>query len=112
MELDRPGQSWHNYKFESDAGGRNIQTYSIEVAKESAQLSLIHLETLSAWCGTSGKVTSKDLLELYEKYQLWRQDLSKVIRNHSSVANGEDVLPFVLLLQYVSSSTTTECHLD
>jgi hypothetical protein len=98
--LDRPDQSWLNYKHESDAGAEKIQTYAIEVAKQFAELSLIHLDTLTAWCGTSGKVSSELLLQLYKRYRAWQRRLPKAIRDHAPNSSSEDVLPFVLLLQY------------
>lgn len=107
VELDLPGESWHNYKFESDAGGPDIPTHAIEVAKESARLSLIHLDTVIAWCGSMGKITSKRMLELYQRYLSWKHELSATLSDHSRDQNNGETFPFVLLLQSVSSLACT-----
>lgn len=98
VELDRPGQSWHNYKIESDAGGCDVPTHAIEVAKEYATLSVIHLDTIIAWCGSSGKIRSSDIIALYKRYLSWRKELSAALASQAADTRSDDTLPFVLVL--------------
>ena len=98
VELDRPSQFWHDYKVVSDAGGPDIPTHAIEAAKEFAKLSLIHLDNIIAWCGSAGKIGTKDILDIYGRYLAWRDGLSAALAGQIENLDDETTLPFVLLL--------------
>lgn len=98
----RPDDVWRSYKITSDQGVVS-PTYAMEVAKEFAKLSLIHLETIIAWCGSAGKIRTKDIFALYGKYLSWKHNLKRHLGAEKRDAKDKTILPFVLLLQYVTS---------
>ena len=76
-----------------------MPTHAIEVAKEYATLSVIHLDTIIAWCGSSGKIRSSDIIALYKRYLSWRKELSAALASQAADTRSDDTLPFVLVLQ-------------
>jgi hypothetical protein len=103
VDLDRSGSSWTDYKVERDASKTGtIAARAIETAKETARLALINLESVTSWCGITGKITTKTILDLYQRYLSWKQKLSEALDDKSfNAENGEEdeTLPYVLLLQ-------------
>jgi hypothetical protein len=98
----RPDDVWRNYKVASDQG-LITPTHAMEVAKEFAKLSLIHLETITAWCGSAGRIKTKDIFELFGKYLSWKHHLNQYLSVEKRGTKDKNVLPYVLLLQYVDS---------
>jgi hypothetical protein len=76
----------------------------IRAAKEFSKLSMIHLEAIIAWCRSAGKLGTKDILKIYEQYLSWRQGLSSELDTQVHDLDNSDVLPSVLLLQYIQLS--------
>jgi hypothetical protein len=102
VELDQPGSKWQNYKAEKDASNIHIPSHAIETAKELAKLSLINLDAIVAWCGSTCKVNTKTILGLYHRYLLWKKELPRALgdtfpnlEDHDHI----DLLPYTLLLQ-------------
>lgn len=71
-------------------------------ATEQAKLLQIAHENIRVYCGSRGKVTASHVLDLYESYIIWRDDLPSEIRNA-----GEQSLPHVIMLQYDQSFSVT-----
>jgi hypothetical protein len=102
VELDRPGHYWRHYKFANDAGTRGVRTRAIEAAREFAKLALINFDTVTSWCGSIGRMTTKHILKLYQRYLSWKRDLSHALGDNSpdlSELDDNELLPYVLLLQ-------------
>jgi len=63
-------------------------------AAEHAKLFRIVHESISVYCGRRGRVTAHHLLDLYESYLMWRDDLPPEIRDID-----HQPLPHVIFLQ-------------
>lgn len=63
-------------------------------ASEHAKLFRIAHETMLVYCGSRGRVSAHHLLNLYERFVNWREELPLEIRDIIS-----DSLPHVLFLQ-------------
>lgn len=63
-------------------------------AAQHSKLFLIVHESILVYCGSCGKVTGRHLLDLYERYLVWKDDLPPEM---GAVENG--ALPHIVFLQ-------------
>ena len=85
---------WRPYKQPGDNDISQHPSYSVLVAAEQAKMLRIVHETISVYCGSRGKVTAHHLINLYETFLIWKDDLPNQIRDVDAQA-----LPHVIFLQ-------------
>lgn len=92
---DEGTASWRVYKQPGDGHNVSERSYStVMTASENAKLFRIVHESILVYCGNRGKVRAQSLLDVYERYIGWKDDLPHVIQD---LAN--EPLPHVLFLQ-------------
>ncbi|KAF2433479.1 hypothetical protein EJ08DRAFT_658016 [Tothia fuscella] len=79
VHLDWPNSHWRPYTHPSDASKKGQTSYAIRTAHEFAKLAQIMQQTLTEWCGNHGRVTAHGLLQLYQRYLSWKQDLPEAL---------------------------------
>lgn len=75
VQMDQEDAYWQPYRFPADAASSEIPSYAIATALELAKLGQIERETIKVYCGTQGKVVAKAILDLYQKYLQWHENL-------------------------------------
>ena len=85
---------WRPYKQPGDNEISKHPSHSVLMASEQAKLLRIVHETISVYCGSRGKVTAHHLINLYESFLIWKDDLPIEIREINAQS-----LPHIIFLQ-------------
>jgi hypothetical protein len=75
VNLHIPDADWRPYAMPGDAAKVPRPGHGLETAKEFAKLSQIIHQTITVWCGSRGRVTARNILQLYRRYLTWREEL-------------------------------------
>lgn len=86
--------TWRLYKQPGDSDVPDHLSLSVMTASEHAKLFRTVHESILAYCGSRGKVSAQKLLEIYERYMAWKDELPPALRDLDN-----DPLPHVLFLQ-------------
>ncbi|KAK3171277.1 hypothetical protein OEA41_003361 [Lepraria neglecta] len=109
IRLDADDRVWRFYRHPGDERELPFRpSYAIITACQQAQLFSIIDESIGLYCGARGKVSAANVLEVYEKYMTWKEDLPDLIAN---ISEGDQPLPHILYLQYVRSGSTGRIEL-
>ena len=87
----QPGDSDKELGFQ-DAEDR--KSFAILTARESAKLYRIVHGCILVYCGIRGKISADSILDIYQRYTRWKDDLPPDLRSVSG-----QPLPHVLSLQ-------------
>lgn len=95
IDLGEEGH-WQLYGQPGGSASSNRPSYTILTASELAKLYRIIHETVLLYCGKNGSVSSHHLLDIYQRYVKWKEELPPQI---CDVTPNNDALPHVLALQ-------------
>ena len=92
---------WHSYTTDEDGSPERDDrlSHALETASQQAKLFRIVHRNILVYCGSHGRVDAGKLLEIYERYLAWKEELPPNIADLSG-----DPLPHHVSLQYVNLS--------
>lgn len=100
VRMDKDDGLWRFYRQPGDQEEMPTRpSHAILTAYHQARLFRLIHENFKLYCGIRGKVTAREVLEIYRDYLDWRDSLPKLINN---VTEDAQPLPHVLYMQYVS----------
>ncbi len=86
--------TWRLYKQPGDSDLPDHDSLAVVTASEHAKLFRTVHESILVYCGSRGKISAQHLLDIYERYMAWKDELPFALRKIDN-----DPLPHVLFLQ-------------